>query len=93
MSSPAEPQAPDAVEAPSPAEGGPQPKGLVYTTGRKPIVEVRIGGHWRIGVVRERFDYPGGTAYQVLLDPGTGHHVVRTYWWSPGMRTLLTPPK
>lgn len=38
-----------------------------------PIVQVRIGGHWRIDAVRERFDYPGGTAYQVLLDPGSGY--------------------
>lgn len=95
MSSPAtETEAPDAVEAPPPAEGGPRPEVLVYATGHKPVVQVRIDGTWRIGVVRERHNYATGrTAYQVTLDPGTGTHVVRTYWWSPGIRALLTPPK
>ena len=54
MSSPAtETEAPDAVEAPSPAEGGPRPGGLVYAAGHKPVVQVRIDATWRIGVVRE----------------------------------------
>lgn len=76
-----------------PNASGPQPEVFVCTTGHKPVVQVKIRGTWRIGVVRARHDYPGRTAYQVILDPGSGTHVVRTYWWSPGMRTLLTPAK
>jgi hypothetical protein len=93
VSSPADAEPPDAVEAPPPGDGGSKPEILVYATGHKPVVQVRISGVWRIGVVRQRHDYPGRTAYQVMLDPGTGTHVVRTFGWSPGMRTLLTPPK
>ena len=77
-----------------PTASGPQPEVTVYTTGHKPVVQVKIRGTWRIGVVRARHDYAlGRTAYQVFLAPGTGTHVVHTYWWSPGMRTLFTPPK
>ncbi|WP_042404772.1 hypothetical protein [Streptacidiphilus carbonis] len=94
MSSPADPELRDAVEFAPPGEGDPKPQVLVYATGHKPVVRVRVAGHWRTAVVRERHDYGHGrTAYRVILDPGTGTHVVRTYWWSPGMQTLLTPPK
>jgi hypothetical protein len=90
---PAAGQPPEAVEVPPKGEGNPQPEVLVYAAGRKPIIQVCLGGQWRTAVVRERHNYPNGTAYQVTLDPGTGRHVVRTYWWSPGLRILFTPPK
>jgi hypothetical protein len=70
------------------AAADPQPQVLVYPTGHKPIVRVLIDGRWHTGVVRERH----GTAYRVLLDPGTGP-VIRTYSWpSPELHHVFTPP-
>ena len=84
----------DAAGAP-PGEGAPsQPQVQVYPTGRKPVVRVRVEGRWRIAVVRERHDFgPGGTAYRVLLDDGTGP-VIRTYPWpSTDLEHVFTPPR
>lgn len=72
MNSPAGAEPRDAVELPPPGEGAPQPQVLVYATGHKPVVQVRAGGQWRTGIVRERLDYPHGTAHRVSLDPGIG---------------------
>ncbi|MEZ0096367.1 hypothetical protein ABH925_007574 [Streptacidiphilus sp. EB129] len=89
---------PEAVEVPPQGEGEPPPEILAYATGHKPVVQVRIEGHWRIGVVRERHDYgPGRTAYQVTLDPGTP--VVRVRFSSlacrpcPHLRDCVDSPK
>jgi hypothetical protein len=77
----------------APGEGDPQPQVLVYATGHKPIIRVRVDGRWRIAVVRERHDRPSGTVYQVLLDCGSGP-VIRTYPWpSTDLEHVFTPPR
>jgi hypothetical protein len=72
VSSAPEEEPPDAVELAPPGVAEPEPRVLVYATGHKPVVQVWVGGEWRTGVVRERHDYPNGTVYRVILDPGTG---------------------
>ncbi len=44
MSSPAATEPPDAVEAPVSTASGPQSEVLVYRTGHRPVVQVKIGG-------------------------------------------------
>lgn len=94
MSRPNAGEPPDAVELLLAEVEGCESTVLVYPTGGKPVVDVRADGRWCIAVVRERHDYQGRTAYRVIFDPGTGHHVIRTYWWpSPGLRHRFSPPR
>lgn len=82
----------DAVELAPRGEGDPA-QVHVYATGRKPVLRVRVGGHWRIALARQRLRLPNGTiAYRVILDTGTGH-VQRLYAFpGPGLEHVFTPP-
>ena len=82
---------PEAVELGPRRDDDPAPDVLVYSTGQKAVLEVYVAGQYRQAIVRERLRFQGGTAYTVLLDPGTGHHEIRTYRWGPGMRVKFVP--
>jgi hypothetical protein len=83
----------EAVELPPRREGDPEAlEVLVYPTGQKGVLEVYSAGQWRLAIVRARLRFPQGTAYTVLLDPGTGRHEVRTYAWPTGLRVKFVPP-
>ncbi|MEY9961360.1 hypothetical protein [Streptacidiphilus sp. MAP5-52] len=86
-----DPGAPDAVELPPRLEGEPVPDVLVYPIGQRAVLDVRLSGQWRQGIVRERLRFEAGTAYRVMLDPGTGHHEIRTYCWPTGLRVRFVP--
>ncbi|WP_030896013.1 hypothetical protein [Streptomyces sp. NRRL F-5053] len=73
----------DAQEAPPwRPELGPEPHRRHYDP--RPMLLVRIDGHWRRCLVESRSDWANGhTAYHVEVTlPGTGT-VYRTYWWHP----------
>ena len=82
----------EAVEAPPRGDGTPEPDVLDYPTGHKPVLEIAVAGRWCLAIVRQRLRFPdGSTAYTVTLDPGTGRHEARTYWWPLGMRVKFVP--
>lgn len=72
----------DAVEVPpwQPAHG---PRPRITQWRRRPMLEVRVGGVWRLGIVLARHDYgPGRVAYQVQINLDTdGAASIRTYAW------------
>lgn len=74
----------DAVEvAPWQAARGARPR--ITRWRRRPRLEVRVAGQWRLATVLARHDYPGGSsAYQVEITLGdTGAASIRTYTWDP----------
>jgi hypothetical protein len=83
----------DAVEL-APRGEGDGAQVHVYATGHKPVLRVRIGGHWRIALARQRLRFPNGTiAYRVILDAGTGPTQRLYAFPGPGLEHVFTPPR
>lgn len=90
-----DPEPRDAVEVPpwQPAHG-PGPRVTRRTP--RPVLEIHVGGVWRLATVMARHDYPDGrTACQVEINLGhSGASSIRTYRWDRrAMRPVATPER